>query len=161
MQLPQLELGQTTANRLLQESAYGYLMRIDSFSYPSHLNLQWDPSTEKAWKHYLGKVTPGFASNNSNRLDPSLPLTQVFVLSSQNIIFTSLLDQRELPESQLPTQPSASVWGCCSSWGSSPKPGSCWSHRACTRWLLVGLVTSSSCSPKGRVTAATSQQSQP
>lgn len=163
MQLPQLEFGQTTANRLLQKSACGCLMRRDGLSYPSHLDLQsqWDPSIEKAWKHHLRKVTPGGALNNSNNLDPSLPLTQVFVLSSQNIIHASLLNQWELPASQFPIRPGASIWDRRSSWGSNPKPGSCWPHRACTRWLLVGLVAYSSGSPDRWVMAATSHQSQP
>lgn len=100
-------------------------------------------------------MTLGFALNNSNNLDPSLPLTQAFVLSLQNIIHSSLLNQQELLTSQFPLQAGASIWG------SSPKPGSCWPRRACTRWLLVGLVTFSSCSPDGWVTAATSQQHAP
>lgn len=34
MQLHQLEFGQATANRLLQGSTYGYVMRTDSATHP-------------------------------------------------------------------------------------------------------------------------------
>lgn len=124
--------------RLLQESACGCLMRMASVL----LVYRATGIPGKTWKCHLGKVTPGFALNNSNNSHPPLPLAQLFALSSPNIIHSSLLKQQELLTSWFSIQ----AWGCGSSWGSSPTPGSCWPCRACTRWLLVGLVTCSCCS---------------
>lgn len=58
----------------------------------------------KAWKCCLGKVTPGLAVNNSNNSDLPLPLTQLFALSSRNIIHSSLLN---CPHPGFPSKPGA------------------------------------------------------